>query len=71
MTTAVAPKPSTISRANDGPLKNAKGRSSPKTSLIKSAMNPILDVSIPLLTLKIGVWAGIKSFTLSKNPREY
>mmetsp|Transcript_58215 Transcript_58215/g.67145 ORF Transcript_58215/g.67145 Transcript_58215/m.67145 type:complete len:249 (+) Transcript_58215:226-972(+) len=71
ITTAVAPKPSTISRANDGPLKKANGRSSPRTSLIKSAINPILEVSIPLLTLKIGVWAGMKHLTLSKNRREY
>mmetsp|Transcript_12980 Transcript_12980/g.36572 ORF Transcript_12980/g.36572 Transcript_12980/m.36572 type:complete len:304 (+) Transcript_12980:117-1028(+) len=55
ITTAVAPTPSTISRANDGPLKNAKGRSSPNTSRITSAMKPMLVVSIPLLTLKIGV----------------
>mmetsp|Transcript_11735 Transcript_11735/g.24825 ORF Transcript_11735/g.24825 Transcript_11735/m.24825 type:complete len:237 (+) Transcript_11735:1297-2007(+) len=55
MTTAVAPTPSTISRAKEGPLKKAKGRSSPRTSRITSAMNPMLEVSMPLLTLKMGV----------------
>mmetsp|Transcript_1674 Transcript_1674/g.3505 ORF Transcript_1674/g.3505 Transcript_1674/m.3505 type:complete len:259 (+) Transcript_1674:198-974(+) len=71
MTTTVAPTPSTISRAKEGPLKNARGRCSPKTSLMTSAMNPMLDVSIPLLTLRIGVWDGMYSSTLSRNLREY
>mmetsp|Transcript_24924 Transcript_24924/g.58478 ORF Transcript_24924/g.58478 Transcript_24924/m.58478 type:complete len:235 (+) Transcript_24924:149-853(+) len=55
ITTAVAPTPSTISRAKEGPLRKAKGRCSPNTSFITFAMKPMLEVSIPLLTLKIGV----------------
>ena len=56
-TTAVA-TPSQISRANEGPDKKAKGRSSPKTSAKMSAMKPRLDVSMPLEALRTGAPVG-------------
>mmetsp|Transcript_8945 Transcript_8945/g.16292 ORF Transcript_8945/g.16292 Transcript_8945/m.16292 type:complete len:215 (+) Transcript_8945:144-788(+) len=56
-TTAVA-TPSQISRAKDGPDKKAYDRSSPKQSFRISAMNPKLDVSIPLEALRTGTDVG-------------
>mmetsp|Transcript_36970 Transcript_36970/g.52226 ORF Transcript_36970/g.52226 Transcript_36970/m.52226 type:complete len:238 (-) Transcript_36970:798-1511(-) len=57
-TTAVA-TPSQISLAKDGPDKKAYGRSAPRVSLKMSAINPKLDVSIPLDALRMGVPGGI------------